>query len=100
MSNFIPNEIKRVAPRDPRWITKSLKDMLKRKNKLYKNYKRHGYRDDKIRLEAFRKAYKNVVETSRLSYLNNLGKKVNDPTTSQKCYWKIINRVMNKCRAP
>ena len=23
-----------------------------------------------------------------------------DPTTSQKCYWKIINRVMNKCRAP
>ena len=26
--------------------------------------------------------------------------KVNDPGTSQKSYWKIINRVMNKYRAP
>ena len=43
---------------------------------------------------------KNAVETSRLSYLSNLGEKVNDPTTSQKCYWKIINRVMNKCIGP
>ena len=25
---------------------------------------------------------------------------MNDPSTSQKAYWKIINRVMNKCRAP
>ena len=56
MSKFIPNEIKRMVPRDPPWITKSLKAMLNRKNKLYKNYKRHGYQDDdKIRLEAFRK---------------------------------------------
>ena len=31
--------------------------------------------------------------------MTKLGKKVNDPSTSQKSYWKIINRVMNKCRA-
>ena len=29
-----------------------------------------------------------------------MGNKVNNPGTSQKYYWKIINRVMNKCRAP
>ena len=29
-----------------------------------------------------------------------MGNKVNDPGTSQKSYWKIFNRVMNKCRAP
>ena len=29
-----------------------------------------------------------------------MGNKVNDPGTSQKSYWKIINKVMNKCRAP
>ena len=29
-----------------------------------------------------------------------MGNKVNDPGTSQKSYWKIINGVMNKCRAP
>ena len=30
----------------------------------------------------------------------NLGNKANNPNTSQKSFWKIINRVMNKCRAP
>ena len=40
------------------------------------------------------------METAKLSYLTNLANKVNNPGTSQKSYWKIINRVMNKCRAP
>ena len=41
-----------------------------------------------------------AVDSAKLSYLTNLGNKVNDPNTSQKTYWKIINRVMNKCRGP
>ena len=40
------------------------------------------------------------MDTAKLSYLTNLGNKVNSPGISQKSYWKIINRVMNKCRAP
>ena len=76
-----------MVPRDPPWLTKQLKATLKRKNRLYKNYKRHGYRDeDKIRLQALREECENAVETSRLSYLTNLGRKVNDPTTFKKCY--------------
>ena len=75
--------------------------MLKKKNRLYKNYKKHGYQDDdKIRLEDFRKECKEAVENAKQLYLCNLGKKMNDPSTTQKAYWKIINRVMNKCRAP
>ena len=101
MSNFIPNETKRFIPRNPPWITKPLKTMLNRKNRLFNNYKIHGYKaDDKVRLDAFRIECQKAVETAKLSYLTNLGKKVNNPNTSQKLYWKIINRVMNKCRAP
>ena len=55
MSNFIPNEIKKITPRDSPWINKSLKTLLWRKNKIYHNYKKHGYKDDdKIKLEAIR----------------------------------------------
>ena len=101
MSNYIPNEIKKFIPHDPPWITKPIKTMLNRKNRLFKNYKKHRYKDeDKVRLDAFRTECQNVVETAKLTYLKNLGNKVNDPSTSQKAYWMIINRVMNKCRAP
>ena len=42
MSNFVPNETKKFVPRNRPWITKPLKTMLNRKNRLFNNYKRHG----------------------------------------------------------
>ena len=100
MSNYIPNETKRFVPRDPPWITKPIKTMLNRTNRLFKNYKKHRYKDeDKVRLDAFRVECQNVFETAKLTYLKNLRNKVNDSSTSHKTYWKIINRVMNKCRS-
>ena len=92
MSNFIPNETKRFVPRDPPWITKPLKTMLNRKNRLFKNYKKHRYKEkDKVRLDAFRIECQIAVATSKSSYLTNMGNRVNDPNTPQKSYWKIIN---------
>ena len=41
----------------------------------------------------------NVDEITSLK-MSNRGNKVNDRDTSQTFYWKIINRMMNKCRAP
>ena len=80
MSNFIPNEINRCVPRDPSWMSKSLKTMLNRKNRLFNNYKRHGYKaEDKVRLDAFRIECQQAVEAAKLSYLTNLGNKVNNP---------------------
>ena len=101
MVNFIPNETRSIIPRDPPWTTKPLKSMLNRKNRFFKNYKKHGYKlEDKARLEIFRKEWQEAVETAKLSYLTNMGKKLNNPNTSRKSYWKIINKVMNKCNAP
>ena len=75
--------------------------MLNKKNRLFRNYKRHGYKTvDKVRIDAFRIECQQAVESAKLVYLTNLGNKINDPNTYQKSYWKIINRVMNKCRAP
>ena len=54
MEAFIPNDIKKITPRDPPWITKHIKALLNKK-KFYKNFKRHGYKtDDKDRFDAFR----------------------------------------------
>ena len=102
MSNFIPNIIiKVVIPSDPPWINKTLKNMLNRQNRLFKNYKKHGYQlCDKIRVDTFRQECESEVLKAKEIYLEKLGNKLIDPTTSQKSYWKLINRVMNKCKAP
>ena len=51
-------------------------------------------------LDSSRIECQQAVENAKLSYLLNLGNKVNNVTTSQNTYWRIVNRVMNKCRAP
>ena len=54
--------------------------MLNRKNRFFKNYKRHVYKlDDKARLEIFRMECQEAVEIAKLSYLTNMGKKLNNP---------------------
>ena len=74
--------------------------MLYRKNRLFKNYKKHRYKEeDKVRLEVFHIECQKAVETAELSYLRNMRYKVNNPGTSQKSIGRL-SIVMNKCRAP
>ena len=101
MNNFIPKTVKRYTPRDPPCITKSLKSMLRKKNRFFKSYKKNSYRsEDKDLLEAFRKECQEAVESAKTNYLSDLGNKLNDKNTHPKAYWKIINRVLDKSRAP
>ena len=98
MSNFIPNEIKTIIPRDSPWLTKPLKTMLKWKKILLKNYKKHRYKEeDKVRLEVFRIECQQAVESAKQCYFTNLGMIL---ALHKKSNWKIINGVMNRCRAP
>ena len=66
--------------------------MLKKQNRLYKNYKRHRYKTgDKIRVDLYNKECKNAAEFAKQSYLRNLSSKLNDSNVSKKSYWKIPN---------
>ena len=40
MSNFIPNEVKTFCPRDPEWLNKDIKNLLRNQNKIFKRYKK------------------------------------------------------------
>ena len=50
--------------------------MLNRKNRFFKNYKRHGYKleEDKVRLDNFRKECQEAVENAKFTYLANMGR--------------------------
>ena len=70
MSNFIPHETIKVKPRDPPWINKTIKTMLNKQNRIYKNYKKHGYNHtDKIILDEFREKCRLEIERSKERYM-------------------------------
>ena len=101
MSNFIPHETKKIIPRENPWITKPLKAMIKRKDRLYKNYKKNGYQlHDKARLDIFRSECQEAVEGAKKAYMTSLGNKLHDQYSNGKVFWRIVNKVMNKSKAP
>ena len=64
------------------------------KNRLFKNIKRHGYQEaDKIRLDNFSKECQDAVDTAKQTYISNLGNKLTNLKTSEKSYWRILNKV-------
>ena len=55
--------------------------MIKRQHRLYSNLNKHSrHADDE-------------------KYLQDLRHKLANPTTGQKLYWKVVNRLLNKCQA-
>ena len=67
---------------------------------MYKNYKKHGFKQcDKLAVDIFREDCELKIQIAKSNYLK-LGNKLIDPNTSQTSYWKIINKVINKCKAP
>ena len=55
---------------------------------------------DKIRLDSFRNECYEAISLAKKRYLSTIGNDLADPLISKRTYWKIINRVMNKCKAP
>ena len=44
MSNFIPNEVKTFCSREPEWLNSDIKNLLRKQNKVFKRFKRNGYK--------------------------------------------------------
>ena len=55
MSNFVPNGTIRIKPSETKWLNRKIKNMLKKKNCIYRNYKNNGFREvDKVSLDLYR----------------------------------------------
>ena len=55
MSNFVSNEFKTVCPREPEWLKRNAKNLLRKQNNIYKKYKINGYKDeDKVIVDRLR----------------------------------------------
>ena len=101
MSNFVPNETKKVCPREPSWLNRNIKNLLRKQNLIYKKYKKNGYKnEDKITLRRLRSECSEAIKNAREEHLRSLGEKLANPATGQKAYWKILNKLVNKCKVP
>ena len=100
-SNFIPNKVKTIRPRQAPWITPAVKNFLRKKNRAYKSFVKSGRPGDK--LEGIQKMISEgakLVEEAKQNYFRKAGETLANPGTSSKTYWTLINTVLNKVKIP
>ena len=100
-TNFVPNTVITCDNRDPPWINDNIKNKIKWKNSMYKNYKRNDKKTEDYELLV--KAVSEVsqlIEKSKDEYFYRLGKQLNYPNASTKSYWTILKTFYNKRKIP
>ena len=100
-SNFIPNKIITVRPREAPWITQSIKNFIRKKNRAYKTFIRNGQPED--RLEAITNMIAHgskLIEDAKDKYFTKIGRTLSNPETGKKLYWSMINKILNKAKIP
>ena len=100
-SNFIPNKVKTIRPRQAPWVTQTVKNFLRKKNHAYRSFVRSGQPDDK--LEGIQKMItegSRLMEDAKRNYFLKAGNTLANPGTSNRTYWSLINTVLNKAKIP
>ena len=100
-SNFIPNKVKTIRPRQAPWVTQTVKNFLRKKNHAYKSFLKNGQPDDK--LEGIQKMITDgsrLIEDAKRNYFLKTGNTLAHPGTSNRTYWSLINTVLNKAKIP
>ena len=100
-SNFIPNKVITVRPRQAPWITQSIKNFLKKKNRAYKTFIRNGQPEDKLQniTDMISQGAK-LIEDAKSRYFMKIGETLSDAKTGRKMYWSLINKILNKAKIP
>ena len=94
--NFVPNKYMTIEDKDPVWMNETIKSKLKAKTMLYKKHIQSGrFENDVIFLENLITELNNLISSTKASYYENLGKKLNNPLLPAKTYWSILKTFYN-----
>ena len=96
-SNYIPNKIITVEPRQAPWITKPIKNFIRKMIRAYKSFDRRGRSIDKQ--EAINDMMSQgsiLIDDAKYLYFKNIGGKLSKPETGIKTYWSLINSLLNE----
>ena len=99
--NFIPNKKIKFNYKDPPWMTEIVKSKLRERSNLVKRYYKNGKKNTDLE-KALTKSNEctEIILAAKEKYINELSKKLSNPETAPKTYWKILNRFLSNKKIP
>ena len=84
MSNFIPNETMAFDDRDPIWLNKNIKNMIKYKIAIYNKLIRHNDSNLQLHFRYFQDLLNTKIEQAERKYFENISYKISNKNLNSK----------------
>ena len=92
-SDSIPNRVVTVHPKEKPWVNADLKKMIRRRNLLWRRYKRSGSADHYATFKLLRNRVVSLTRQLRIVYFSGLGEELSSPTMPGRKWWKTVKQV-------
>ena len=99
--NYVPNEYITIDDKDPVSMNETIKNKMKVRNNLFKQYKQNGrFESDFILNERLGNELSDLISQTKALYYENLARKLNNPLLQAKTYWSILKTFYNDKKVP
>ena len=88
----IPNKSIKVRKSDPPWLTTNIKRLLRKKKRLYDNYKKSNNINHFETYKRFRNLVTKEIRKSKKVVIDKLTEKLENPNTGPKDWWKTLKQ--------
>ena len=89
--NFVPNRLTTCDNRDQHRMNEFVKNKIKWKYKIYKNYVKNGRTvNDYFKLQIAINDVSEIIDKRRNDYNCHLAPKLNNPKASSETYWSVL----------
>jgi hypothetical protein len=89
----IPNRIIKVRPKDKPWITNLVKMHIRKRNRLFKRFKRTKLKEHEDSWKAAGREANFHMHQAKLEHVAKIKALLSDLTVGEKQYWKIAKQV-------
>ena len=93
MADYIPHNTVTVHVKEKPWVNCALKRLIRRRNVLWKRYKRTQQSTHYNCFKALRNRVTSLNRSLRKTYYKNLGEELCSSQISERQWWKTVKRV-------
>ena len=97
MKTSIPNKMVTIDDRDAPWVTPEVKSALNNNRRIYASWVKKGrLAADYLRVQLSQSTTNSIVTSAKKSYIDDLSRKLCDPTTGPKAFRTAFKCLANK----
>ena len=100
MPNFVPNELITCDDGDPPWMNRYKKNLTAVRNDFHKKFGNPGNPGNLLMFKNLQNQLIQSIHTAKQRYFKKISKKLCDPLTSTKCYWSLLQAILNEKKVP